>query len=312
MERPTIELVEKSPDGRYGRLVVEPLERGFGTTLGNALRRVLLSSLPGSAVTSVKIDGVLHEFSSLPGVLEDVTDIILNVKGLAIRTYGEGPYTVRIEAEGEGEVTGADIQCPADVEIVNPEQKIATLDKNGRLAIEMLVERGRGYSPAERNKKPDAPIGVIPIDAIFSPIRRVNFTVTDTRVGQQTDFDRLTLEVWTDGTIAADEATSLAARILTEHLALFVGLAGPVEGLELMADKEASERDHLLERSIEELDLSVRSFNCLKRAGINTIGELIAKTPEDMMKVRNLGKKSLEEVEEKLAALGLHLRQSED
>ncbi|MBX6723120.1 MAG: DNA-directed RNA polymerase subunit alpha [Dactylosporangium sp.] len=312
MERPSIELVEKSPDGRYGRLVVEPLERGYGTTLGNSLRRILLSSLPGAAVTSVKIDGVLHEFSSLPGVMEDVTDIILNLKQLAIRMYGEGTQTMRVEAEGEGEVTAADFETSSDIEIVNPDLHIATLDRHGRLSMEMTVERGRGYATADRNKRPDAPIGVIPMDSIFSPIRRVNFEVTDTRVGQQTDFDRLTLEIWTNGTIGPDEAASLAAKIMSEHLNLFVGLADNVGNVEIMVEKETDERDRLLEQHIDELELSVRSYNCLKRAGLNTIGELVAKTPEDMMKVRNLGKKSLEEVEEKLAALGLHLRRSEE
>ncbi|MBX5475822.1 MAG: DNA-directed RNA polymerase subunit alpha [Clostridia bacterium] len=312
MERPNIECVEKSPDDRYGRFVVEPLERGYGTTLGNSLRRILLSSLPGAAVTSVKIDGVLHEFSSLPGVLEDVTDIILNIKGLAIKMHGDGPQVMRIEAEGEGEVTAADIQTGPDIEIVNPDHHIATLDKNGRLAMEMTVERGRGYVPADRNKRPDQPIGVIPIDSIFSPIRRVNYQVTDTRVGQVTNYDRLTLDIWTNGTIAPDEAASFAAKILAEHLNLFIGLTDKVGNVEIMVEKEGDERDRLLSQSIDELELSVRSYNCLKRAGINTIGELVAKTPEDMMKVRNLGKKSLEEVQEKLAALGLSLRQSED
>ncbi|MBE3591313.1 MAG: DNA-directed RNA polymerase subunit alpha [Firmicutes bacterium] len=312
MERPSIECVEKSPDDRYGRFVVEPLERGYGTTLGNSLRRILLSSLPGAAVTSVKIDGVLHEFSSIPGVLEDVTDIILNLKGLAIKMHGDGPQVVRIEAEGEGEVTAGDIQTGPDVEIVNPDHHIATLDKNGRLAMEMTVERGRGYVPADRNKRPDQPIGVIPIDSIFSPIRRVNYQVTDTRVGQVTNYDRLTLDVWTNGTIAPEEAVSYAAKILAEHLNLFIGLTDKVGEVEIMVEKEGDERDRLLSQSIDELELSVRSYNCLKRAGINTIGELVAKTPEDMMKVRNLGKKSLEEVQEKLAALGLSLRQSED
>jgi DNA-directed RNA polymerase subunit alpha len=312
MEKPVIECVERSGDGTYGKFVIEPLERGYGTTLGNSLRRILLSSLPGAAVTSVRIDGVLHEFSTVPGVREDVTDIILNLKNLSLKNHSDEPQTVRIEAEGEGEVRAGDIQAGPDIEILNPDLHIATLDKNARLSVEMVVERGRGYATADRNKKPDQPIGVIPVDSIFTPIRRVNFSVEDTRVGHVTNYDKLTLEIWTNGTIRPDEAASLGARILTEHLQLFIGLTDAVDGVEILADKPEDERSRLLEMSIDELDLSVRSYNCLKRAGINTIGELVAKTAEDMMKVRNLGRKSLEEVEEKLAQFGLRLKESEE
>lgn len=312
IEKPTIECVEMSEDRRYGHFVVEPLERGYGITLGNSLRRILLSSLPGAAVTSVKIDGVLHEFSTIPGVVEDTTDIILNLKALSLKVHSEEPQTLRIQAEGEGVVKAADIICPADVEILNPDLHIATLSQGGRLNMEMTVERGRGYQPAERNKKPDQPIGVIPVDSIFTPIQRVNYQVQDTRVGQVTDFDKLSLEIWTDGSIAPDEAASLAAKIMTEHLMLFVGLTESVDQVEIMVEREENEKDKILEASIDELDLSVRSYNCLKRAGINTIGELTNRTPEDMMKVRNLGKKSLEEVEQKLANFGLKLKQVDE
>ncbi len=312
IERPRIECVELSDDNRYGKFVVEPLERGYGTTLGNSLRRILLSSLPGAAVTSVKIDGVLHKFSTIPGVVEDTTEIILNVKELWIKMHTEEPRTLRIEVEGEGEVTAADIQTDADVEILNADHHIATLDQDGRLVMEMTVERGRGYVSADRNKKPDQPIGVIPVDSIFTPIRKVNFTVEDTRVGQRTDYDKLTLEVWTNGTIKPDEATSLAAKILAEHLSLFINLTEDIEDVEIMVEKEEDDKDKILEMSIDELDLSVRSYNCLKRAGINTIGELTERTAEDMMKVRNLGKKSLQEVEERLAAFGLKLKEQQE
>ncbi|MCG0238177.1 MAG: DNA-directed RNA polymerase subunit alpha [Firmicutes bacterium] len=311
MEKPRIEIVEMSPDNQYGRFVVEPLERGYGITLGNSLRRVLLSSLPGAAVTAVKIEGVLHEFSTVPGVVEDVTDIILNLKQLALKLHSDGPKVIRIEAEGSMEVKAGDIIRDPDVEIMNPDLHIATVD-NGRLFMEIHVDRGRGYRPAERNKTPDMPLGMIPVDSIFSPIRRVNYTVEHTRVGHQTDFDKLTLEVWTNGTIRPDEACSLAAKILTEHLNLFVGLTDTAEKMEIMVEKDENDKSKLLEMPIEELDLSVRSYNCLKRAGINTIGELCSKTDEEMIKVRNLGKKSLEEVKAKLAALGLSLRQSDD
>lgn len=312
MEKPTIETAEISDDGKYGRFVVEPLERGYGITLGNAMRRVLLSSLPGAAVTSIRIEGVLHEFSTIPGVVEDTTEIILNLKELAIKMHTDEPQILRIEAQGEGEVRAADIITPPEVEIVNGDHLIATLEHDGRLFMEMTVKRGRGYVPADRNKDPDRSIGVIPVDSIFTPIRKVNFQVENTRVGKITDYDRLTLEIWTNGTVAPDEAASQAARILTDHLALFLGLTDQSRGAGADAAKEDDERAKLLEMSIDELDLSVRSYNCLKRAGINTIGELVEKTPEDMMRVRNLGKKSLEEVEEKLAALGLSLKQPED
>jgi DNA-directed RNA polymerase subunit alpha len=289
MEKPVIECVERNSDGSYGRFVIEPLERGYGTTLGNSLRRILLSSLPGAAVTSVKIDGVLHEFSTVPGVREDVTDIILNLKQLSLKSHADEPQVLRIEASGEGEVRAGDILTGADVEILNPDLHIA-----------------------DRNKKPDQPIGVIPVDSIFTPIRRVNYSVEDTRVGHVTNYDKLTLEIWTNGTIRPDEAASLGAKILTEHLALFIGLTDTVDGVEILADKPEDERSRLLEMSIDELDLSVRSYNCLKRAGINTIGDLVAKSAEDMMKVRNLGRKSLEEVEEKLTQFGLKLKESEE
>ncbi|MGE5591012.1 MAG: DNA-directed RNA polymerase subunit alpha [Bacillota bacterium] len=312
MEKPRIEVVELLPDNSYGKFVVEPLERGYGITLGNSLRRVLLSSLPGAAITSVKIDGVLHEFSTVPGVVEDTTDIILNLKELAIKMHSEEPKIIRIEAEGEGVVTAGDIIADADVEILNPEHPIATLDRTARLFMEMTVERGRGYVPADRNKKPDQPIGVIAVDSIFTPVQRVNYTVEDTRVGQTTNFDRLVVEVWTNKTIKPDEALSLAARILNEHLGLFTSLTGDMDQVEIMVEKDENERDRLMEMTIEELDLSVRSYNCLKRAGINTVAELTSKTDEEMIKVRNLGKKSLEEVKQKLGAIGLSLRESED
>jgi len=312
MEKPHIECMELSPDGTYGRFVVEPLERGYGTTLGNSLRRILLSSLLGAAITSVKIDGVLHEFATVPGVVEDVTDIILNLKHLALKMHGDEPRVVRIESRGPCQVRATDIQSDADVEVLNPELHIATLGPEGELRMEMTVEKGRGYVSAERNKKPDQPIGVIAIDSIFTPIRKVNYVIENTRVGQVTDFDKLTLDVWTNGTVRPDEAASLGARVMAEHLDLFIGLAGTGDGKEVMVEKEQDERARLLDMPIEELDLSVRSFNCLKRAGINTIRELVVKTDEDMIKVRNLGKKSLEEVKQKLGALGLSLREAEE
>ncbi|NMB25522.1 MAG: DNA-directed RNA polymerase subunit alpha [Firmicutes bacterium] len=310
IERPKIECVESSES--YGKYVVEPLERGYGITLGNSLRRVLLSSLPGAAVTSIKIDGVLHEFSTVEGVVEDTTDIVLNLKELVVRLHSDGPVTARIEAEGEGEVLAGDIIHGSDVEIVNPDLHIATLDTNGRLMMDIVLAKGRGYVSADRNKNPDDPIGVIPVDSIFTPVSRVNYTVEDTRVGQITDYDRLILEVWTDGSIAPDEAITVAAKIVTEHLKLFIELTDGGHELEIMVEKEEEEKDRVLEMAIEELDLSVRSYNCLKRAGIDSVEELTRKTEEDMMKVRNLGKKSLQEVKEKLAALGLALRESED
>ena len=312
IEKPRIETVELAPDGSYGKFVVEPLERGYGTTLGNSLRRVLLSSLPGVAVNSVKIDGVLHEFSTFPGVKEDVTESILNIKGLTARIHGEGPKIVYIEADGETDVTAGSIKCDSEVEILNPDLHIATVGADGKLYMEITLTKGRGYVPAERNKQTmAAEIGVIPVDSIFTPCLKVNYTVENTRVGQITDYDKLTLEVWTNGTISAKEAVSLAAKVLTEHLNLFVDLSDETYSTEIMVEKDEKGKEKVLEMTIEELDLSVRSFNCLKRAGINTVEDLINKTEDDMMKVRNLGRKSLEEVIGKLNALGFSL-QSDD
>jgi DNA-directed RNA polymerase subunit alpha len=312
IEKPRIECVERTEDYTYAKFVVEPLERGYGITLGNSLRRILLSSLPGTAVTSVKIEGVLHEFSTVPGVLEDVTDIILNLKNLALKGYTDEPKILRLESEGEGVVTAGDIITDPDIEILNPDLKIATLDKDGRLFMEMSVDRGRGYVSADKNKKPEHAIGIIPIDSIFAPIYKVNYTVEDTRVGMVTDYDKLTLEVWSNGSISPEEATSLAAKILSEHLRLFMGLTDKLNHVEIMVEKEEEAKDKILEMTIEELDLSVRSYNCLKRAGINTVEELTQKTEEDMIKVRNLGRKSLEEVEFKLKELGLGFRKADD
>ncbi|HHU87718.1 MAG: DNA-directed RNA polymerase subunit alpha [Pelotomaculaceae bacterium] len=312
IEKPRIEIVEMNDDNTYGKFVVEPLERGYGITLGNSLRRILLSSLPGAAVTSVKIDGVLHEFATIPGVVEDVTDIILNLKNLRLKLYGEEEKVLRVEASGEGTVHACDIITDADVEILNPDLVIATLASSARLFMEITVSKGRGYVSAERNKKGDHIIGVIPIDSVFTPVSKVNYTVENTRVGQITDYDKLTLEVWTDGSIRPDEATSLSAKILNDHLRLFIGLTESLSDVEIMVEKEEEQKDKILEMTIEELDLSVRSYNCLKRAGINTVEELIQRNEEDMMKVRNLGKKSLEEVVNKLAELGLSLRKDEE
>ncbi len=308
MEKPSVEIVEINDDNTYGKFTVEPLERGYGTTLGNSLRRIMLSSLPGAAVTSVKIDGVLHEFSTIPGIKEDIAEIILNLKGLSIRMHGEESKTIRIEARGEGIITAGDIIADADVEILNPEMHIATLDEDGAITMEINVSKGRGYVPAESNKTPGMPIGVIPVDSIFTPVTKVNYYVEDTRVGQVTDFDRLIIEVFTDGSIMPDEAASLAAKIMNEHLNLFITLTEHVSEVEIMVQKEEDTKEKVLEMTIEELDLSVRSYNCLKRAGINTVDELIQRTEEDMMKVRNLGKKSLEEVQNKLSELDLSLR----
>lgn len=310
IEKPRIETEEMADN--YGRFVVEPLERGYGITLGNSLRRILLSSLPGAAVTSVRIDGVLHEFSTINGVVEDTTDVVLNLKGLLVKMHEDEPVTVRLVAEGEGPVTAGDIQAPSSIEILNPDLHIATLAKNGRLEMDITIAKGRGYVSAERNKSGDQPIGVIAIDSIFTPVRRVNYRVEDTRVGQVTDYDRLILEVWTDGSIAPNEAVSLSAKILTEHLRFFISLDEQADGMEIMVEKEEEEKDRLMEMTIEELDLSVRSYNCLKRAGINTVEELTRRSEDDMMKVRNLGKKSLQEVKEKLEALNLSLRESDD
>ncbi|MDQ0340214.1 DNA-directed RNA polymerase subunit alpha [Caldalkalibacillus uzonensis] len=308
IEKPRVEVVETAEDGTYGKIVVEPLERGYGTTLGNSLRRVLLSSLPGAAARTVQIEGVLHEFSTIEGVVEDTTEIILNLKQLALKIHTDEEKTLEIDAEGKGVVTAADIRHDSDVEILNPDLHIATLAEGARLHMKITAGRGRGYVPAEGNKRADLPIGVIAIDSIYSPVSRVNYQVTNTRVGQVTNYDKLTLEVWTDGSLRPEEAVSLGAKILSEHLALFIGLTDEAQEAEIMVEKEEDQKEKVLEMTIEELDLSVRSYNCLKRAGINTVQELTQKTEEDMMKVRNLGKKSLEEVQAKLAELGLSLR----
>ena len=313
IEKPVIETAEMKPDVTYGRFVLEPLERGYGTTLGNSLRRVLLSSLPGVAVTSIKIDGVQHEFSTVPGVKEDVTEIVLNMKGLIAKIHGEAPKTVHIEAEGECEVTAGDIKADSEVEILDPGMHIATLGPGAKLYMEIVIDKGRGYVPSERNKqKLQNVIGVIPVDSIYTPVLKVNYTVENTRVGQITDYDKLTLEVWTDGTISAKEAVSLGAKVLTEHLNLFVDLSDEVYATDIMVEKDDKGKEKVLEMTIEELDLSVRSFNCLKRAGINTVEDLVNKTEEEMMKVRNLGRKSLEEVMAKLDALGFSLTHDDD
>ncbi len=315
-ERPNIEVVEISEDKKYGRFVVEPLERGYGITLGNSLRRIMLSSLPGAAVSQVKIEGVLHEFSSIPGVKEDVTEIIMNIKSLAIRNNSETnePKTAYIEYEGEGIVRASDIQVDQDIEILNPDLVIATLSggKDAKLYMELTITKGRGYISADKNKHDDLPIGVIAVDSIYTPVERVNVTVENTRVGQITDFDKLTLDVYTNGTLVPDEAVSLAAKVLSEHLSLFIDLSENAKTAEVMVEKENDEKEKVLEMSIDELELSVRSYNCLKRAGINTVEELTNKTSEDMMKVRNLGRKSLEEVLAKLKELGLQLNPSEE
>ena len=312
IEKPRIETAELAADGTYGKIVVEPLERGYGVTLGNSLRRILLSSLPGYAITSVKIDGVLHEFSTIPGVKEDVTEIILNLKSVILKIHGEGPKTVYIDASGEGEVLAGDIKCDSEVEIINTDHHICTLDKDAHINMELTVAKGRGYVSAEQNKKLMQPvIGVIAIDSIYTPILKANYTIDDIRVGQDIGFDKLTLEVWTNGTISATEAVSLGAKFLNEHLALFGDLSGEAYDTEIMVDKGEDTKEKILEMTIEELDLSVRSFNCLKRAGINTVEDLTNRTEDDMMKVRNLGKKSLDEVINKLHSFGLELR-SED
>lgn len=312
IEKPRIECVANSDDNTYGKFIIEPLERGYGITLGNSLRRILLSSLPGAAVNSIKIDGVLHEFSTVPGVVEDVTEIILNIKHLSLLMHGEGSKVIYIDANGEGPITAGDIIADQDVEILNPELHIATLNGDHRFYMELVISKGRGYVSAEKNKQPGQPIGVIPVDSIYTPVKKVNYTVENTRVGQITDYDKLTLEVWTDGSINPDEAISLGAKILSEHLNLFVDLSDQAKHTEIMVEKEETKKEKVLEMTIEELDLSVRSYNCLKRAGINTVEDLTNKTEEDMMKVRNLGRKSLEEVLQKLQALGLLLAPSEE
>ncbi len=314
--KPKIEITEISEDKKYGRFVVEPLERGYGTTLGNSLRRIMLSSLPGAAVSQVKIDGVLHEFSSIPGVKEDVTEIIMNLKSLAIKNSSESneAKVAYIEFEGEGVVKASDIQVDADIEIMNPDQVIATLNggPDSRLYMELTITKGRGYVSADKNKSDDTPIGMIAVDAIYTPVERVNLTVENTRVGQITDYDKLTLDVYTKGTLDPDEAVSLAAKVLSEHLKLFIDLSENAKTAEVMIEVQDDQKGKVLEMNIDELELSVRSYNCLKRAGINTVEELCNKTPDDMMKVRNLGRKSLEEVLAKLKELGLQLRPSEE
>ena len=312
IEKPRIETLDMTPDGKYGRFTLEPLERGYGTTIGNSLRRTLLSSLQGVAVTSIKIDGVQHEFSTIPHVKEDVTEIVLNIKGLTAKLHSDSVKTVYIEAEGPCEVTAASIKADSEVEILNPELHIATLDEGAKLVMELTLDKGRGYVPAEMNKTEHTPIGVIPVDSIYNPVVKADYSVDNTRVGQQTDYDRLTIEVWTNGVLTAKEAVSWSAKILTEHLKLFTDLSADASNSEIMVEKAGDGKDKILEMTIEELDLSVRSFNCLKRANINTVEDLTEKTEEDMMKVRNLGRKSLEEVVAKLQSLGFALKSDDE
>ncbi|MDD5602546.1 MAG: DNA-directed RNA polymerase subunit alpha [Eubacteriales bacterium] len=312
IEKPKIESAAVSNDNMYGKFVVEPLERGYGITLGNSLRRILLSSLPGAAVTNVRIDGVLHEFSTIPGVVEDVTEIILNIKGLSLKMHSDGPKTIYIEAESAREIKAGDIKADADIEILNPDMHIATLSDESKFYMELVVNKGRGYVQADKNKQQSQPIGDIPVDSLYTPVRKVNYTVENTRVGQYTEYDKLTLEVWTNGSIKPDEAVSLAAKILNEHFNLFIDLSDRARDTEIMVEKEETKKERVLEMTIEELDLSVRSYNCLKRAGINTVEDLINKTEDDMMKVRNLGRKSLEEVLQKIEGLGLALTSTEE
>ncbi|WP_040410822.1 DNA-directed RNA polymerase subunit alpha [Desulfosporosinus sp. OT] len=312
IEKPRIECIERSEDNCYAKFVVEPLERGYGITLGNSLRRILLSSLPGSAVTSVKIEGVLSQSTKIPGVLEDVTDIILNLKSLALKGYTDETRVIRLEAQGEGEVKAADIITDPDIEILNPDMKIATLDKDGSLFMDITVKRGKGYISADKNTTPEDVSGVIPIDSIYTPIYKVNYLVEATRVGQVIDYDKLTLEAWSNGSILPEEAISTAARILNDHLSLFMGFTDEPEDVETMVENEEKSKDKVLNMLIEDLNLSVRSYNCLKRAGINRVEDLTQKTEEDMIKVRNLGRKSFEEVEYKLKELGLSFRSEEE
>ena len=314
IKKPRIECIETPSDESYGKYVVEPLERGYGTTLGNSLRRVLLSSLPGTAVTAIKIAGIQHEFATIPGVKEDVTEIVLNMKSLVPKLVETAPKVVEIDAEGPCEVTAANIKCDSEVEILNPELHIATLGDGAKLQMEITIDKGRGYVPGERNKQLNGAnvIGVLPIDSIYTPVLKVNYTVDNTRVGQITDYDKLTLDVWTNGVINAEEAVSLAAKVLTEHLNLFVNLSDKASSAEVMVEKDDKGKEKILEMTIEDLDLSVRSFNCLKRAGINTVEDLINKSEEDMMKVRNLGRKSLEEVVQKLNSLGFSLQKEDE
>ncbi len=317
INKPDIDIVELKSDGKYGKFVLAPLERGYGITLGNSLRRVLLSSLPGVAVTAVKLSGkdgtVHHELSTIPGVKEDVTEIILSIKGLTAKLYGDGPKTVYVEAEGECEITAGDIKADSEVNILDPGMHIATLGKDAKLYMEITIDRGRGYVSAERNKKQvNLPVDVIAVDSIYTPVLKVNYTVEDTRLGQVTDYDKLTMEVWTDGTISAKEALSQAANLLNEHLKLFIDLSEEAGLAEILVEKDEKGKEKILEMTIEDLDLSVRSFNCLKRAGINTVDDLINKSEEEMMKVRNLGKKSFDEVKEKLQSLGFDLSSEEE
>lgn len=312
IEKPKIEILDLSDDGTYGKFVVEPLERGYGTTLGNSLRRVLLSSLPGAAVSSIKIEDVLHEFSTVPGVLEDVPELILNIKGIAAKVFANEPVNLILDIEGPQEVTVGDIVPDADVEMVNKDHYIATVNKGGRLYMELELSKGRGYVTSEKNKNEETSVGAIAIDSSYTPVRKANYNVTNTRVGQITDYDKLEIELWTNGTIDADEAISLGAKILTEHLDLFIGLTDHVNDVEIMVEKEEDKKEKVLDMTVEELDLSVRSYNCLKRAAINTVEELTDKSEDDMMKVRNLGRKSLEEIQKKLDELGLSLKSNED
>ena len=307
IKKPRIECIETPADPAYGKYVVEPLERGYGTTLGNSLRRVLLSSLPVTAFTSVKIAGIQHEFSTIPGVVEDVTEIVLNIKGILARLHSTGPKTVYLEASGEGTVTAGDIKADAEVEILNPDHVIAHLGPDGALNMELVLDHGRGYVSADRNKNPAMPIGTIPVDSIYTPVLKVNYSVENTRVGNQTDFDKLTIEVWTDNTMSSRDAVSLGAKILVDHFTLFTDLSENLTESSVVVEKEEQQTNDLMSITIEELDLSVRSFNCLKRANINTVEDLVSKTQEEMIKVRNLGRKSLEEVEHKLNQMGLHL-----
>jgi len=312
IQKPKIEISEMKADGSYGKFIVEPLERGYGTTLGNSLRRVLLSSLPGVAVTSVKIDGVQHEFSTIPGVKEDVTEIILNIKGLAVKLFCDGPKTVYIEAQDECEVTAGSIKADAEVEILNPSMHIASLSAGAKLSMEIVLDKGRGYVSAEKNRDNSSVIGVIPVDSIYTPVTKVNYTVENTRVGNVTDYDKLTLEVWTDGTLSAREGVSLGAKIMGELLVLFISLSEDADESDILVERSEKSKEKVLEMAIDDLELSVRSFNCLKRAGLNTVEDLTNKSEEEMIKVRNLGRKSLDEVIGKLASLGLSFKNDDE
>ena len=311
-EKPRIECLKLDNDNMYAKFVCEPLERGYGITLGNSLRRILLSSLPGAAITSIKVDGVQHEFTTIPGIVEDVVEIILNLKNVRLKIHDNEEKSLRIDVDGEGEVTAGDIVGDANVEVLNPDLHICTIAEGGKLHMELTANRGRGYNPSSKNKNPNQPIGVIAIDSIYTPVKKVNFYVENTRVGQITDYDKLTIELWTDGSLNPDEALSLAAKVMNEHLALFIDLSEATKNTEIMVEKEESKKEKVLETTIEELDLSVRSYNCLKRAGIINVEDLTNKTEEDMMKVRNLGRKSLEEVTNKLHSLGLDFTPNED